>query len=104
MTKNNGAVPRPKARTDVAEEWVGKEVFIYDHKNGDEVHVLNSGAALIWLLCDGSRDVESIAGELSEAFEKPDDQVLGEVQQTVEQFEALHLVEAYAPQVERTLR
>ena len=94
MTKQNGGEAMPNARTDVAEEWVGQEVFIYDHKNGDEVHVLNSGAALIWLLCDGSRDVENIAGELSKAFEKPEDQVLGEVQETVERFESLNLVEA----------
>ena len=94
MTKENGAMRKPSTRTDVAEEWIGKEVFIYDHKNGDEVYVLNSGAALIWLLCDGSRDVESIAGELSEAFERPKGEVLGEVQETVEQFKTLNLVEA----------
>ncbi len=89
----NGSI-KPKARTDMAEEWLGQEVFVYDPSNGDEVHVLNSGAALIWLLCDGSRDVESIAGELSEAFEKPKGEVLGDVQETVERFETLNLVEA----------
>ena len=94
MPKKNGAITRPSTRTDVAEEWVGKEIFIYDQKNGDEVYVLNSGAALIWLLCDGSRDVESIAGELAEEFELPKGKLIGEVRETVEQFETLNLVEA----------
>lgn len=94
MTKENGAMPKPSTRTDIAEEWIGQEVFIYDHKNGDEVHVLNSGAALIWLMCNGSRDVTGIAGELAEAFDLPVGKVLSEVMATVEQFETLNLIEA----------
>lgn len=94
MTNKNGAMTKPSTRTDVAEEWVGKEVFIYDQKNGDEVYVLNSGAALIWLLCDGSRDVEGIAGELADEFELPKANLIGEVSETVDQFQTLNLIEA----------
>jgi hypothetical protein len=85
---------RPRVRTNVAEEWFGQEVFIYDPGNGDEVHRLNSGAALIWLLCDGSRDLPSIAQELAKAFELPKKEILADVRETVGQFESLNLIEA----------
>lgn len=104
MTKKNGAGAMPSARTDVAEEWVGQEIFIYDHQNGDDVYCLNSGAALIWLLCDGSRDVDGIAGELTEAFGLPKAEVLVEVSETVGQFEVLNLVTARTAPKERRAR
>ncbi|MFQ5924099.1 MAG: PqqD family protein [Anaerolineales bacterium] len=93
MTKKNGAMARPSTRTDVAEEWVGKEIFIYDHASSDEVHNLNTGAALIWLLCDGTRDVKSIASAIAEEFDLARNQVLQEVEATVEYFGTLNLLE-----------
>jgi hypothetical protein len=83
---------KPRARTDLAEEWVGQEVFLYDPGNGSEVHCLNSGAALIWLLCDGTRNVKRIARELSQAFQLPEPQVAAEVSQAVNHFEELNLM------------
>ncbi|MFV2044823.1 MAG: PqqD family protein [Anaerolineales bacterium] len=88
----NGRI-KPKARTDMAEEWLGQEVFVYDPSNGDEVLRLNSGAALIWLMCDGSRDLSAIADELASEFELSETELLGDVEQAVEQFEELELVE-----------
>ena len=84
---------KPKARTDMAEEWLGQEVFVFDPSNGDEVLRLNSGAALIWLMCDGSRDIKTIAGELAQEFELSETEMRGDVEQAVVQFEALELVE-----------
>ena len=88
----NGSI-KPKARTDMAEEWLGQEVFVYDPSNGYEVLRLNSGAALIWLMCDGSRDISAIAGELAHEFELSETDLLVDVEQAVEQFEELELVE-----------
>jgi len=88
------AVIKPKARSEVIEEWIGQEIFLYDQNNGQEVHCLNSGAALIWLLCDGTRNVEAIALDITQAFHLPDGQVLGEVQETVARLDALGLVES----------
>lgn len=42
----NGSI-KPKTRTDMAEEWLGQEVFVYDPSNGDEVLRMNSGAAQV---------------------------------------------------------
>ena len=84
---------KPKARSGMAEEWLGQEVFVYDPSNGDEVHCLNSGAALIWLMCDGSRDLNAIAGELAREFELSETELLADVERAVEQFEELELVE-----------
>ncbi len=83
---------KPKARSGVIEEWIGDEVFIYDHSNGDDVHHLNGGAAVIWLLCDGTRDLNRIAKEISQAFDLPRSKVLSQVEKTVIQFHQLALL------------
>ena len=64
-------VPRPTERfrgTDLGDEFV-----FYDSAN-DRVHVLNSTAREIYLLCDGSRDEraisESFAGQFSDSTEE----------------------------------
>ena len=88
----NGSI-KPKARADMAEEWLGQEVFVYDPSNGDEVLRLNSGAALIWLMCDGTRDLNAIASELAREFELPETELQADVEQAVEQFEQLALVD-----------
>lgn len=92
MSKNG--TTKPKARNDLAEEWVGQEVFLYHPGSGAEVHVLNSGAALIWLLCDGRRELGAIASELTAGFAVPETQALADVEQAVEQFAELQLLEA----------
>lgn len=88
----NGTV-KPKPRGGLAEEWVGQEVFLYDPSNGAEVHCLNSGAALVWLMCDGEREVGAIAAELAQEFGLQAAQTLAEVQGAVEQLAELELVE-----------
>ena len=80
-------------------EWIEKEVFIYDHASSDEVHNLNSGAAVIWLLCDGTRDVKSIASTIAKEFDLAGNQVLQEVEATVEYFGTLNLLENGQPSI-----
>jgi Coenzyme PQQ synthesis protein D (PqqD) len=54
---------------------------------------LNSGAAMVWLLCDGNRDLGEISRQISSAGSLPQEQVLLQVQETVAQFQALGLLE-----------
>lgn len=86
---------KPLARNDVEEVLVDEELFLHDYNSDNSMHCLNSGAALIWLLCDGTRDVEGIAGEIAATFSLSQGQVLSEVQETVAQFQALGLLESY---------
>ena len=84
--------PLPKSSIVESEELMGQELFLYD--DGSEiVYTLNSGAAMIWLLCDGTRDVESIAREIPLTGKPPEEEILAHVQETIEQFQLLGLIE-----------
>jgi len=94
MEPHENGPSRPRSKSGVAEEWLDEEVFLYDQGNGDLVQCLNSGAALIWVLCDGNRDVEGIAGEIATTFDLHRHEVLAQVQETVAQFELMGLLES----------
>ena len=85
---------RPLPKNDIveSEELIGQQVFLYAGKEG-EVHCLNGGAAIIWLLCDGKRDVEGIASEIASTYGLWERKVLTEVQETLTQFQSLNLLE-----------
>jgi Coenzyme PQQ synthesis protein D (PqqD) len=84
--------PTPKQRILESEELIGDVLFLYDEQTGG-VHTLNSGAAMVWFLCDGNRDLREIPREISVAGSLPQEQVLPQVQETVAQFQALGLLE-----------
>jgi hypothetical protein len=89
-----GPANKPLVRKDIEAVLIEQELFLQDYSNKDSgLHCLNNGAAVIWLLCDGTRDVESIAGEIATTFRLPRQQVLTEVQETVTQFQTLGLLE-----------
>ena len=76
-----------------SEELLGQELFLYDVSNG-AVHTLNNGAAMVWLLCDGTRELGDIAREVVATCGLPQQEVLAQVHETVVQFQALGLLEA----------
>ena len=76
-----------------SEELLGQELFLYDVSNG-AVHALNNGAAMVWLLCDGTLDLVDIAREIICTCDLTQQEVLAQVQETVGQFQALGLLEA----------
>lgn len=92
MTAPSDLTMKPVKKNGIAEEQIDHELFLYPAQS-DQVHVLNSGAALIWMLCDGGRDMGSIASELATRFNLPEQQTLNDVQQTVAQLQALGLLE-----------
>ena len=96
MVKVKGAsiIPQPREAVLQSEEMIGKQLFLYEGGGGDTVHCLNGGAAIVWLLCDGERDTVEIAKQISDELELPRDQTLLEVQEAVEQFESLNLLES----------
>lgn len=98
MEKPHKPAAKPLAKNDVEEVLIDQELFLHDHNSDGAMHCLNSGAALIWFLCDGTLDVTGIAGEIAANFDLPRQQVLTEVQETVAQFQALGLLEHHPTQ------
>jgi PqqD family protein of HPr-rel-A system len=89
-----GPVTKPAPKPDIvqSEEVIGDELFLYDNATG-AVHTLNSGAAMVWLLCDGQRDEVEISQEIAAANDLPAEQVLPQVREAVAQFRTLGLLE-----------
>jgi len=56
------------ARRDLSARQVGVDLVLYDSA-GREVHVLNSSAAKVFELCDGSHTLEEMAKVLTESFD-----------------------------------
>jgi hypothetical protein len=83
---------KPQTRTSIAEELIGQELFLFDRQH-QTAYCLNSGAALIWFLCDGTHNLESIATEIAVASARSEQQILPEVLETVAEFQLLELLE-----------
>ena len=86
------AILVPKINIVESEELIGHELFLYDDCS-ETVYTLNGGATMIWLLCDGNRDIQSIAGEIAMTDTLSETEVLDQVWETVEEFESLGLIE-----------
>ena len=95
MVKVKGAsiIPQPREAVLQSEEMIGKQLFLYEGEEGDVVHCLNGGAAIVWLLCDGEMDTSKIARRISDEFSLPKGKALLEVREIIEQFESLNLLE-----------
>ena len=86
------AIPLP--RFGVESRALDDELYLINPEDASTaVHCLNGGAALIWLLCDGTRNVAAIVDEILSAFDLPADEVLDDVRKTVVQLESLSLLE-----------
>lgn len=83
---------KPAGRGNITEEIMDQDMFLYDEHSGT-VHQLNGGAAMIWLLCDGSRNLMGIAEEIASTGELSAIDVLPDVQETIAQFDNLGLLE-----------
>ena len=69
-----------------------QDMFLYDDDSGS-VHQLNGGAAMVWMLCDGSRDLMSMAEEIASTNNMSASDVLSDVRETVSQFHTLGLLD-----------
>lgn len=81
----------PIGRQDISEELIDQELFLYDEGTGS-VHQLNSGAAMVWFLCDGTKDVASIAVEIAKSSNVDAENVLQDVQEALQKFDSLGLL------------
>ena len=85
---------KPLPKDSVNEELIDQELFLFDAEDSScTIHMLNGGAALIWFLCDGTQNVESITREIAATYSLAEEEVLAQVQETVAQLQSLGLME-----------
>lgn len=63
----------------------------------DEATALNQTATEIWVLCDGTRDIEAITGVLADRYGVAPSLLVGDVARTVRAFHEKGLVELPTP-------
>ena len=94
MTASSTSAFTPQAKDTLEEELIGDELFLCDHSGDKAIHCLNSGAAMIWYLCDGTRTIETIAAEIAAISELSKEQALADVKDTIAKFQELGLLKA----------
>lgn len=92
------AVPRPRAGVETA--FLAPEVVLFDPETR-ATHHLNTGASAVWMLVDGGQDLEGIAGELADLFDRPVAEMLGDVTAAVADFADRGLLDGTVPPVDR---
>ena len=94
MEKTQALAIKPLPKASIEERLIDQELFLFDGEdNSGSVQQLNSGAAIIWLLCDGERDVESMTREIAASSGVPEQEALDQVQEALAQFQELGLLE-----------
>lgn len=68
-TTGDVAVPeRPAPHPDVETAFLSPEAVLYDDRSGSVIH-LNGSAAAVWMMLDGTLDLEGLSIELAGIFE-----------------------------------
>ncbi len=76
----------PRVREDVVFRRLGDDFAVLDPSKR-VVHILNATAAAVWVLCDGTRSLDTITREIAEVFEDGDgSDVASDVERTVSDF------------------
>lgn len=92
------SAPRPRRRADLTYEEIEETgEFVVVDPADQKARVLNPTMGAIWILCDGTRDAEAIAGEIVEALGRaapPRPRVLADVERCLGELRGEGLVEA----------
>lgn len=84
---------KPTPKDSVHEKLIDQELFLFSSDDPScPVHTLNGGAALVWYLCDGARNVHSIAHEIASCFDLEESEILDDVREAVARFHELSLL------------
>ena len=85
--------PRPHATVETA--FLPPDVVLFDDRHG-ELHHLNPSASAVWLMLDGELSIDEVAGELSDIFSVPRDEIRPDVEAAVEDFRGRGLLDGSA--------
>jgi len=86
------APARPKVRADLAVVEIDGEIIVYDERDGD-LHHLNSAAAVVFQLLDGTSTAVELAASIAEAFEVRADEVESQVRTVIRRFRSAGLLD-----------
>ena len=92
MTDVAATVP-PAPHPAIETAYLPPEAVLYDERTG-RVYRLNPSASAVWMLMDGTADIDDIATDISEIFEIPVEQVRPDVATAMEEFAAQGLLAA----------
>jgi hypothetical protein len=92
---------RPADHVETA--YLAPEAVLYDAATG-RVHLLNPGAAAVWMLLDGQQDAGGVATELGELFGRSSGELLPEVTEAIADFAQRGLLEGTASVAARAER
>ena len=89
-----GPSESPKVREGLIFRQLDEEWVVYD-PSGEQLHVMNGSAAIVWLHCDGEFTVSEMIEEVYKAYEQKvdHDRVESDVGEVIEQFAAKGLLE-----------
>lgn len=88
-----GARTRPRQLPDAKVYRLGEELLIYV-PGLETAHALNRSAVAIWELCDGTRTIEDICGEIGDCLRRPGEELAADVRAGLARLEALGLLQA----------
>jgi len=93
---HNRFFKKPMQIPDMLTRDLDQFTLIYRGRTNN-LYELNKTAGMIWKLCDGNRDLETIADKVAHAFEGTHDQVLEDVRETVKSLHQLGLLKGEVP-------
>ena len=86
------AVPeRPAPHPDVETAFLQPEAVLYDARSAAVIH-LNSSAAAVWMLMDGTLDISALVVEIASIFGVSPDAVSADVHAVLNQFARRNLL------------
>jgi pyrroloquinoline quinone biosynthesis protein D len=95
ITIKSGMSMQPRRRDNLVARPLDGETLVLDRDTG-RIHQLNGTATLVWDLCDGTRTIEEIAGQLTAQFELDEQTAFRDVLALVKQLQDLGLVDSGA--------
>ncbi len=72
-------------KLDLMERKIDGDLILYDPRT-DSVHRLNVVAGLVWALCGGTRDLETITAEIATQFQKPPAAIANDIKEVLQRF------------------
>ena len=92
------AALKPKVREDLVVVDIDGEAVVYDPPEV-LLHHLNTTAAVVFKLCDGSGTVRELSEDIADILGMPIDRVLRQVRRVVSQFKQAGLLDGHPRQI-----
>ena len=82
---------RPRRVRRIKEYEIDGEIVLYDPQR-NRTHVLNATSAVVWRLCDGTRDFEQLVSDMSILFYVAPAVIARDLSQVLKDFGRSHLM------------